>query len=96
MMVRYAVGVQCFIDDDCGYLRWLEEHSDEFVLNAERIPKPGYLVLHRASCPTISRLQPGATRWTGDYIKFCGRRAELETHARHEVGGEPRSCGICC
>jgi len=87
--------VQRFIDDDAGYIRWLAAHPDGFVLNTERIPKPGYLVLHRASCPKISRLQRGATRWTRDYIKFCGRRTELEALARQEVGGEPRCCGVC-
>lgn len=91
----HAVGVQHFIDDDDGYTRWLAEHSDEFVLNTGRVPTPTYLVLHRASCLTISRLQGGATRWTHDYIKFCGHRAELEALARREFGGEPRNCGIC-
>lgn len=70
-------------------------HRDGFVLNAERRPKPSYLVLHHANCPKITRLQRGASRWTGDYIKFCGHRAELETLARHEIGGELRCCGIC-
>jgi hypothetical protein len=92
---RHAVGVQRFVDDDDGYLRWLAAHGDGFVLNTERPPKPSYLVLHRASCPKITRLQRGASRWTRDYIKFCGHRAELEAFARHEIGGEPRCCGIC-
>jgi len=92
---RHAVDVQRFIDDDAGYIRWLAAHPEGFVLNTERSPKPGYLVLHRASCPKISQLQRSATQWTRDYIKFCGHRTELEALARHEVGGEPRCCGIC-
>jgi len=87
--------MQRFRDDDDGYIHWLTGHPDGFVLNTERTPKPAYLVLHRSSCPKISQLQRGATRWTRDYIKFCGRRTELEALARDEVGGEPRSCGIC-
>jgi hypothetical protein len=64
------LGVQRFIDDDGGYLRWLAAHHDGFVLNTERAPKPSYLVLHRACCPKITRLQRGASRWTRDYLKF--------------------------
>jgi len=82
-MVRHAVVVQCFIDDDDSYVRWLDGHPEGFVLNAERNPTPDYLVLHRASCSTISRLQPGATRWTtGDYIKLCG----IELSLTHMLG----------
>lgn len=87
--------MQRFVDDDDGYVRWLAEHADEFVLNTERRPRPTYLVLHRAACPTINRPQRGVGHWTRDYIKFCGIRAELEALARQQIGGEPRGCGIC-
>lgn len=86
--------MQPFKDDDVGYVHWLTSHPDRFVLNTRRTPKPDYLVLHRASCPKISQLQRGARRWTRDYIKFCGRQAELEALAR-EFGGEPRNYSIC-
>lgn len=36
------------------------------------------------------------SRWTGDYIKVCGMRHELEEFARGRVGGETRACGLCC
>lgn len=45
---RQAVDMQGFVDDDDGYVRWLAGHADEFVLNTERIPRPAYVVLHRA------------------------------------------------
>jgi hypothetical protein len=48
------VGVQTFVDDDLGYQRWLEMYPDLYVLNAERVPRPSYLVLHRVTCCTIS------------------------------------------
>jgi hypothetical protein len=84
-----------FTDDDPGYLRWLADNPDGFVLNTERTPRPTYLMLHRATCHTITRPQPRATNWTRDYVKFCGTRAELETHARHTIGGEPHPCRLC-
>lgn len=44
-----------FIDDDEGYLRWISGHPDGFVVNIEFGERPGYAVLHRASCSSISR-----------------------------------------
>ncbi len=43
-----------FEDDDDGYLHWLGTHPDLHVLNTARNPTPAYLVLHRATCHTIS------------------------------------------
>jgi hypothetical protein len=39
-------------DDD--YQRWLAGNPYGFVLNTTRTMSPGYMVLHRASCPHIS------------------------------------------
>jgi hypothetical protein len=43
-----------FMDNDKGYVAWLSEHPDGFVLNCGRPPTPSYLVLHRATCWSIS------------------------------------------
>lgn len=88
------MGVQRFIDDDDGYVHWLAAPPDGFVLNTQRTPRPVYLMLHRATCPKISHLQHGASRWTHDYIKFSGNRAEIEALARHQLGGDPGSYRI--
>jgi hypothetical protein len=94
--------VQTFLNDDLGYQRWLEAHPDLYVLNAERtprpsylMPRPSYLMLHRATCRTISGTPARGTQWTADYIKVCGPRGDLEAFARHDVGGEARACGLC-
>jgi len=87
--------VQRFLDDDSGYLQWLATHRDGFVINTYRKPTGTYLVLHRATCRTISGTPAVGSRWTVDYAKFCGGRSELEAFARNEVGGEPRICGRC-
>jgi hypothetical protein len=61
--------------NDAGYLEWLAKHPEGFVINTYATPSPGYVRLHHASCPSISRLQPGATTFTdGQYSKICGRR----------------------
>ena len=86
-----------FQDDDDGYESWLAVHPDLFVLNTARNPAPNYLMLHRATCRTIAGAPAivRRTRWTGEYIKFCGQRAELEDFARTSVGGTAWPCRLC-
>jgi hypothetical protein len=83
-----------FVDDNRGYLDWLDHHPDGFVINTGRIPSAAYLMLHRARCWTISGKPARGTTFTGDYIKVCGERDELEDFARH-LGGHTRPCGLC-
>ena len=87
--------VQRFQDQDEAYLTWVAKNPDAFVLNTYRNPRANYLRLHRASCPRISGLPANGVHWTVDYIKVCGSRAELETWARVEVGGQPWECPTC-
>lgn len=84
-----------FVDDDNGYLQWLAAHPDGFVLNAERRPAPGYLVLHRATCRTVNAVPARGLRWTADYTKLCGTQTELEQFARQDIGGTANPCRIC-
>lgn len=86
--------IQHFIDDDPGYIRWLTGHSAAYVLNTTRRPSAAYLMLHRANCWTITKLQPRATTFTGDYSKLCGGWDELESCAR-ALGGTAQTCGHC-
>ena len=44
-----------FRNDDPGYLAWLGDHPEGYVLNVQANPSPSYVVLHRAACWTISR-----------------------------------------
>lgn len=89
---RTDAGVQHFVDNDAGYLDWLAGHPGGFVINTSRRPSAAYLMLHRANCWTITRLQPKATTFTGDYTKLCGGRVDLEAHARR-LGGTAQACG---
>lgn len=86
--------MQYFVDDDQGYLGWIATHPAGYVLNTTRSPSAAYLMLHRANCWTISRLQPRAMTFTGDYSKLCGNRGELEKHAR-TLGAAVPTGGHC-
>ncbi len=87
--------VESFIANDTGYLSVVGGPSRRVRVNAARNPTPAYLVLHRTSCRSISGTLARGLRWTGDYVKICGRRHELEKFARRNVGGEARACGLC-
>jgi len=94
-----AAGVVSFLDDDDGYLRWLEAHPDGYVVNSDRVPRATYVVLHRAECRTINpaRLAGGAEKtWTIAYRKTCAADvAGLTGWVRTAVGDGARACGLC-
>jgi hypothetical protein len=65
------------------------------VVNTYRTPSAAYLMLHRASCSSISG-EParGLTFTGGEYIKVCGGREEAEDFAS-KLAGQARPCGMC-
>jgi hypothetical protein len=83
-----------FVDDDAAYLGWLAEHPAGFVINTGRSPSAAYLMLHRASCGTISGVPARGATFTGDYTKVCGSRDELEAFAS-QLGGAAQPCSLC-
>jgi hypothetical protein len=83
-----------FIDDDAAYLGWLADHPDGFVINTGRTPSAAYLMLHRASCGTISGTPARGSTFTGDYTKVCGGQEELDAFAR-QLGGLASPCRLC-
>ena len=89
-------GVSWFSNDEAGYSRWLDEHPAGYVLNCEHVPSHRYLVLHRASCATISGRPTRGTTWTVAYAKAC---AESALHLEHWVegltGAQLSRCGRC-
>ena len=84
-------------DDDVAYVDWLAANPHGYVLNAERNPRRGYLILHRAACKFISRsAEPPANWTTGGYLKVCAATiSEIEDWSRREAGGSPQPCGHC-
>ncbi len=83
-----------FADDDAGYLTWIAQHPQGYVLNTARQPTADYLIAHRATCPTISGTPARGEQWTRDFLKHCAEhRAELRSFARVECLGDARDCG---
>ncbi len=93
--LRAHDGVEQFVDDEDGYLGWLEANPNGLVVNSDRNPKPGYLVLHRTTCKFIN--SPNRSNWTtSGYIKTCSIDiGALSKWGRQEVGGELKPCGFC-
>ena len=87
--------LQQFVNDDDGYLRWLSENPDGFVVNSNRDPVSSYLILHRASCKWINT--SARTNWTTTgYIKTCSNDlTALTDWAAREVGGSLKPCKSC-
>ncbi len=85
-----------FVDDEPGYTAWLGAHPNGYVLNCDRTPRADYVMLHRASCPTISGTPPRGSTWTRTYRKVCAETAnELVVWASTETGGSTQRCHAC-
>ena len=89
-----------FLDNEEGYLSWIATNPDGWVLNVRRAADPNYVVLHRASCQSIStdKREPGAYT-TRNYRKVCAVSvADLQIAASREGrvdGSFSNRCGIC-
>jgi hypothetical protein len=80
-----------FSDDDMSYLAWIAAHPDGFDLNVRRKADPEYVILHRASCKSISNEKQAPDAFTGkSYRKIC---AELEAELQLASKREGRSDG---
>jgi hypothetical protein len=84
-----------FVNDERGYLRWLEENPRGYVVNSFRSPTSNYLKLHRASCKHINK--GFENNWTtGDFIKTCSTDpAALDDWAKTATGSGVDPCGAC-
>ena len=87
-------GPTVFRDDDAGYLRWILDNPSGLVLNSRRTPTPDYLVLHKATCGSISTTS--GNTFMGSYMKICAHdESDLERWAHNAVMGVIRPCGLC-
>jgi hypothetical protein len=89
--------VHVFDRNDAAYVDWLEANPHGFVLNSYRRPQPGYLILHRVACKSVSRTAEPPVRWTtSDYVKVCATDvAAIRAWCRQEAGGQAQPCGQC-
>jgi hypothetical protein len=86
--------------DDAAYFRWLKETPNGFVLNLRRGSSSDYIVLHRASCRTISNRSQEAGAYTErEYRKICAETVDtLRIAARCEGradGSFSNECSAC-
>ncbi len=92
----HVAQLEVFDHDDVAYLSWLAANPNGFVVNGGRPALASYIVLHRASCGTISGTPARGGTWTIAYRKLCApTRTELEGWAGQEVGASPSPCGLC-
>jgi hypothetical protein len=87
-----------FSGDSIEYLVWIEQNPDGFVVNSRRRFDSQYVVLHRASCRTISNaLRAGYTE--RGYVKICAPRLDsLErvlSMMRRSSEAFSTRCSIC-
>jgi hypothetical protein len=92
-----APPVQLFLDDDRAYLAWLATNLHGWVINAYRIPDDRYLILHKATCHTITGIPARGSTWTGgQFSKICGTSvAGITEWCLLHAGGQPIRCGRC-
>ena len=92
-----------FIDDEAGYLRWLANHPNGYVVNTLRAVSPDYMVLHRATCPAISeyagRGKAGGFTERG-YAKACADTLDdlrdwVRAHERPDGTFTSEACPRC-
>lgn len=88
--------IECFFNDENGYEQWLRSKAVGYVLNCEPNPKPSYLVLHRASCRTISGTPSKGSTWTTAYMKVCADSVSaIDEWASSHTGQLPHRCNVC-
>lgn len=85
-----------FRDDDAGYLAWLADHAEGYVINIARNHNVTQARLHLANCHTIRNQNSAGSTWTGPYVKVCADDlAELDKWAIETVGQPISPCGTC-
>ena len=87
-----------FMDDDAGFMKWIDANPDGYVLNTTRSPSASYLLVHRAGCGHLRRRDARQVDKTRDYIKICAADlASLQRWADRHFSGHPsfRRCGTC-
>jgi hypothetical protein len=88
-----TTSIEHFKDNDQGFIAWLEANPNGYIINAERKPRPNYLVLHQSACSHLRSSSP--LNWTKDYVKFCSpNRTDLEEWAI-TIGGDATRCQSC-
>jgi organic hydroperoxide reductase OsmC/OhrA len=90
------ISLHRFVDDDMGFLDWIGNHPDGFVLNTARASRRDYLVLHRANCRNLTGTPANGGNWTTTMVKICSMSpVDIDGWCRRVVGGLPTRCTDC-
>ena len=85
-----------FVDRDKQYKDWIKNNPDGFVVNSYKEPSSTYLIIHKASCYTITELKGTAKSFTEKYSKTCSNKLdELDNWVKNDIGGEFCRCRKC-
>jgi len=89
-----------FKNDDAAYLAWVDTNPDGYVLNVSKKTDCPNLILHRASCASISQKTKTPGMYTArDFRKWCAMTIEELRIAAKFEGSPDRSfsnrCGMC-
>ena len=89
--------MQRFENNDGGYLRWLRQNPNGYVLNVLRTHLHHGVRLHRADCYTIQDKAFRGSGWTTtSYVKLCSNeRQPLRNWTERNVGVVPPDCFKC-
>ena len=90
--------------NDNSYLYWIANHPEGYVLNMRKNKSPGYMVLHKATCYSITNLNRKAGAKEGgftehDYLKVGAEnvgdlRAWTRSNGRPD-GSFSNECSFC-
>ncbi len=90
------MSVEEFQNNDAGYLTWLAENQDGYVINIQRNLTPSDARLHHAGCRTISGVPTKGKTWTELYIKVCSVDLDtLDTWAIDHISSSITRCSTC-
>ena len=85
-----------FVNDESGYLAWVQAHPKGYVVNIDAPPvTPQYPMVHAASHKSLS--SPARTNYTtGRYFKVCSDQLEeLGAWADKKYGRALTRCRQC-
>lgn len=94
------MAVVLFRDDDPGYVAWVTESPQGYVLNMQRSLSAGDARMHTASCAHLARAIDASAsaqrRLTTTYIKVCSPSVdELDEWSANRVGAQIKRCPSC-
>jgi hypothetical protein len=94
--VRETAKMVIFQRDDDGYLQWVADNQNGFVVNIDYTHTyPDYPMVHRATHKALST-QRRKNYTTGQYYKVCSTDlSELQAWSRRETGKELIECQTC-